>query len=649
MRHYLLAITLMTLLFFTISGQAQEATPSQSVVLNIELVLDASGSMGAAIEGQRKIDAARETLNTIIAALPENSSQINIGLRLFGHEGDNSDAMRAMSCESTALFVPIAPINQEAIAAQIQAYRPVGWTPIALALNAAGGDFPQASSASVRNVIILVTDGEETCGGDPCAAAASLGAAGTEIVAHVVGFGLDAGVAETLTCIPENSGGLYFDAADGEALTQTLLTLIAEEAEQAGIALVVTTTPAPSATPGATATPRATGTPRAFTCTVNVADDDVAGLISAIDEANSTADTLDTICLTAESTFTLDTDVGDNNGLPPITSPIQIVGDEARSVVIERASNAAPFRLLSVSPSGDLLLANLVLRNGEAVENGGSILNDRGALALENSTIENSTARYGGGIYSTGTLAIQGSVLSINSATEQGGAIFSAGSTLDITDSVFDANNARYGAGIYSDTGVVTLTDVTLRRSETVENGGVYLRSGTLTLTGGFFELNRARYGGGVYVEGGEATVSETVMQGNAAVEDGAGIYHRGAALTVLNSTFESNTARYGGAIASGGALTVNNSNFSTNSAGENGGAVHYTGSGASVVTGSCFSGNTGRQGGGIFSTTPDFDARNNWWGADDGPAEGGTGIGDAANDAVLFNPFITTGCPNPQ
>jgi len=72
-------------------------------------------------------------------------------------------------------------VNQEQLQQQATAWEPTGWTPISLALQNAGEDFP--TGENVRNVIIMVTDGEETCDGDPCAVAEALAASGAEVLA----------------------------------------------------------------------------------------------------------------------------------------------------------------------------------------------------------------------------------------------------------------------------------------------------------------------------------------------------------------------------------------------------------------------------------------------------------------------------------
>jgi predicted outer membrane repeat protein len=406
-----------------------------------------------------------------------------------------------------------------------------------------------------------------------------------------------------------------------------------------------TATPSPTATFTPTETPTFTLTPTwTFTptpsvvCTITVSAADTVGLVNAINAANGNGASADTICLTAGSAYTF-TNASSGIALPSVTTPITIIGNGA---IIERGGGAPNFRLFNVTASGSLTLSNLTIRNFNAGGgNGGAILNT-GTVTFEGVTLTGNTARFAGGIYSSGTLTITNSTLSSNSSQEDAGAIYLNSGSLSITDTTFESNSARYGSGIYLYSGTASLTNVTMRSNSANEQGaGIYQRSGSLTVTGGLFESNTARYGNSIYVDGGTATISDVTLRSNNATEEGGGIYARTGTITVTGSTFENNRARYGAAISNGATLSVSDSVFTGNTATESGGAINNRTSGAHVVQNSCFSGNTARFGGTVFSSTGNFDARNNWWGAESGP----TSV--MVNSNVLFSPFLTTGCPN--
>ncbi len=101
----LIAATLAMMMMPSLSRPAN-AQPAATTV-NLELVLDSSGSMSGELEGgQTRIDAAKQVLNEVIGELPEREG-VNVGFRVYGHEGNNTEAGKAESCRSTELQVKI--------------------------------------------------------------------------------------------------------------------------------------------------------------------------------------------------------------------------------------------------------------------------------------------------------------------------------------------------------------------------------------------------------------------------------------------------------------------------------------------------------------------------------------------------------------
>jgi predicted outer membrane repeat protein len=402
--------------------------------------------------------------------------------------------------------------------------------------------------------------------------------------------------------------------------------------------LTNTPTDTPTYTPTSTPSPTSTLTPTpAITCTTIAANP--SALVNAINAANANGASPDTICLSANTTYTFST-AANSIALPSVTTPITIVGNGA---ILERASGAPQFRLFNVTATGSLTLQNMTVRNFHAGGgNGGAILN-AGVLSLDGVTVTGNSARFAGGIHSSGTLTIVNSTFTSNTSQEDAGAIYFNSGTLTVSDSTFQSNSARYGAAIYAFDGTVTLANTTFRSNAANEQGaGVYQRTGTLTVTGGLFESNTARFGNGVYVDAGTATVSDTTFQNSTATEEGAAIYNRTGTLSLTDSIFTNNRARFGGAIANRGLMTISGSTFTSNSAVESGGAVyHQNANTQNGIAQSCFTGNTARFGGAVFSETGNFNAQNNWWGAATGPTSA------MVNDNVLTSPFLTAGCPN--
>ncbi len=79
-----------------------------------------------------------------------------------------------------------------------------GYTPIAFSLQQAAGDF---SADAKERVIVLVSDGKETCQGDPVVVAKALAAKG--ITVHAVGFLVDTAARGQLQNIARITGGTF--------------------------------------------------------------------------------------------------------------------------------------------------------------------------------------------------------------------------------------------------------------------------------------------------------------------------------------------------------------------------------------------------------------------------------------------------------
>ena len=88
------------------------------------------------------------------------------------------------------------------------------------------GGFTQRSANRVADPLharsLVVSDGKETCQGDPCELVRSLRNRGVEITVHVVGFDVTAEEREQLNCVAEAGGGKYADAATADELTAAL-------------------------------------------------------------------------------------------------------------------------------------------------------------------------------------------------------------------------------------------------------------------------------------------------------------------------------------------------------------------------------------------------------------------------------------------
>jgi hypothetical protein len=184
---------------------------------NTLLILDSSGSMaGRAGGGTSKLTAAKSALRRFVAGTPDS---LALGFMVYGHKGSNGPAGKKRSCAGVELLQPIGTAASEDFDRTLNRFKPTGYTPLAAALREARAAF--SGKQGDLNRIILVTDGVETCGGDPVAQARQLKQAGIAVTTDVVGFDV-AGPDEArrLRAIAEASGGTYSDARDAAALNK---------------------------------------------------------------------------------------------------------------------------------------------------------------------------------------------------------------------------------------------------------------------------------------------------------------------------------------------------------------------------------------------------------------------------------------------
>ena len=185
-----------------------KAAPANGAV---EIILDASGSMLQKLGALRRIDIAKQTLTKLTSStIPAGTP---FALRVFGREVN--------SCQ-TDLDVAVAPLNPAAVGARINALvaKNGAKTPIGASLDKAADDLKGVSG---EKLIVLITDGEETCGGDPTAAIANLRKAGLTTRVSIVGFALeDATLAATFKRWSDAGGGAFFDAKDAAGLDKSL-------------------------------------------------------------------------------------------------------------------------------------------------------------------------------------------------------------------------------------------------------------------------------------------------------------------------------------------------------------------------------------------------------------------------------------------
>ncbi|WP_052649824.1 VWA domain-containing protein [Paracoccus sp. PAMC 22219] len=180
------------------------ATDTPVPLRRLVVAFDASGSMAGALGGDTKMAAAKQAVDALLDDLPDD---VTASLVAFGHQGTNDDAGRADSCAGVETLVPDTG-DTAALRTAAGALEPAGWTPLADALAAAGAQLAPSDTVG-EQVVYVVSDGEETCGGDPVEQALALHDGDIRAVVNILGLDLPADERAQLEAVAQAGGGLF--------------------------------------------------------------------------------------------------------------------------------------------------------------------------------------------------------------------------------------------------------------------------------------------------------------------------------------------------------------------------------------------------------------------------------------------------------
>lgn len=181
------------------------------------IAIDSSGSMAGLVAGRPKMAIAKAAAQAFAEQLSADS---RVGLVIFGHEGTNTAAAKGASCSAGAKLVVPPTTDRSQIASGLAALKPAGWTPLAAAIRSAAEGF-DAASAGPR-VLYVVSDGLETCGGDPVDAARVANQGAQKLIVNVIAFGVPTAEQAGLRQVASAGGGAFIVAQDAESLKAAL-------------------------------------------------------------------------------------------------------------------------------------------------------------------------------------------------------------------------------------------------------------------------------------------------------------------------------------------------------------------------------------------------------------------------------------------
>lgn len=184
---------------------------------NVEIILDASGSMGAYAGDRTRMEQAKEEINSFLSSVPEEA---NVSLRVYGHEGTGDEADKAKSCGAIEEVYERGPYESAAFQESLNQFEPAGWTPVAGALESSAESFAKLDAEENTNLVYLVSDGIETCDGDPVAAAKSFADSNVSPIINVIGFNADSETQAQLRDVAESADGIFTNVSNAEQLRE---------------------------------------------------------------------------------------------------------------------------------------------------------------------------------------------------------------------------------------------------------------------------------------------------------------------------------------------------------------------------------------------------------------------------------------------
>jgi hypothetical protein len=195
-------------------GEVGDYDASHQYGDNLLVIMDFSGSMNEKLpNGKTRLQAAKESFINYINTLDLGSTRF--GFIAYGHKGNNTYAGKETSCSGIELKYELQQINKAEVTNMVNSIPANGWTPIAASLQAAEGvlkDLPSYNQN--RSTILLITDGEETCDGDPVVEAKRIKDSGVDVMIDVIALGSNTELDAKLKPIADSGGGNYISVKD---------------------------------------------------------------------------------------------------------------------------------------------------------------------------------------------------------------------------------------------------------------------------------------------------------------------------------------------------------------------------------------------------------------------------------------------------
>ncbi|MEK3973416.1 vWA domain-containing protein [Psychrobacillus sp. FSL K6-1267] len=195
----------------TISGGSNEEVTPKSMLL-----LDASSSMLLSVDGKQKMGIAKTAMKRFAKTIGASSE---VSLYVYGHEGSQEDKDKELSCTKIDEIYPMQSYSTDKFDPVVDDVAAKGWTPLAAAIKTANEASKNYEGALT---VYIVSDGAETCDGDPIKEAEEFAKGNENRQVNIIGFNVDQKGQDQLKAVAEAGKGEYISAENSDELNKSI-------------------------------------------------------------------------------------------------------------------------------------------------------------------------------------------------------------------------------------------------------------------------------------------------------------------------------------------------------------------------------------------------------------------------------------------
>lgn len=194
----------------------ENGNSEESVRTKAFLLLDASSSMLLPVDGKQKMGIAKIAVKRFAKTLGEDNE---VSLYVYGHAGTQENKDKELSCTKIDEIYPLQNYKEKEFDTTVDEVAAKGWTPLAAAIETA-----HEASKGVEGpiTVYIVSDGAETCDGDPVKAAEEFAKDNENRKVNIIGFNVDQKGEDQLKAVAEAGNGEYISADNSEELNNSI-------------------------------------------------------------------------------------------------------------------------------------------------------------------------------------------------------------------------------------------------------------------------------------------------------------------------------------------------------------------------------------------------------------------------------------------